>query len=86
MKATYCKVNGEDREIFKDPITDDGTKRSLKGLLRVRLVNGSHGGRLVVDDQCNAVQEKTGILQTIFKNGTFYNKTTLLEIRKKLIE
>jgi nicotinamide phosphoribosyltransferase len=35
MKATYCEVNGEAREIFKDPITDDGTKRSAKGLLQV---------------------------------------------------
>jgi nicotinamide phosphoribosyltransferase len=86
MKATHCKVNGEDREIFKDPITDDGTKKSLKGLLRVRLVKGSHGGRLVVDDQCNALQEKTGMLQVIFKDGDYYNKTTLSEIRKKLIE
>lgn len=33
MKATWCQVNGEGREIFKDPKTDDGTKKSLKGLI-----------------------------------------------------
>ena len=35
MKATYGEVAGEGREIFKDPITDNGTKKSAKGLLRV---------------------------------------------------
>ena len=35
MKATWCQVNGEGREIFKDPKTDSGMKKSLKGLIRV---------------------------------------------------
>lgn len=30
MKATWCQVNGEEREIFKDPITDNGIKNQLK--------------------------------------------------------
>lgn len=41
MKATWCQVNGEGREIFKDPKTDDGTKKSLKGLI---CVQGDGGG------------------------------------------
>ena len=35
MKATWGQVNGEAREIFKDPVTDDGTKKSAVGRLRV---------------------------------------------------
>lgn len=35
VKATYGIVNGEPREIFKDPKTDSGTKKSARGLLRV---------------------------------------------------
>jgi nicotinamide phosphoribosyltransferase len=35
LKSTAGIVNGELREIFKDPITDDGTKKSAKGLLAV---------------------------------------------------
>jgi len=35
MKATYCEINGKGQEIFKDPITDDGTKKSATGLLYV---------------------------------------------------
>ena len=35
MKATYVELNGEGREIFKDPITDDGVKKSAK----IRMIN-----------------------------------------------
>jgi nicotinamide phosphoribosyltransferase len=35
MKATYCEINGKGHAITKDPITDDGTKKSHSGILRV---------------------------------------------------
>lgn len=35
MKATYAEIDGVGRAIIKDPITDDGTKKSHSGLLRV---------------------------------------------------
>lgn len=35
MKATYVEVNGEGREIMKDPITDSGVKKSATGLLAI---------------------------------------------------
>lgn len=35
MKTTYIEIDGKGREIYKDPITDDGTKKSHKGLLKV---------------------------------------------------
>ena len=42
MKATYGEVNGIGREIFKDPITDDGTKKSAKGLMKIEKNNGAY--------------------------------------------
>jgi nicotinamide phosphoribosyltransferase len=36
MKATGAIVNGQERALFKDPVTDDGTKRSFKGFLSTR--------------------------------------------------
>ena len=33
IKSTYGEVDGVGRDIFKDPKTDDGTKRSAKGLI-----------------------------------------------------
>lgn len=36
MKATGAIINGEEHQLFKDPITDDGTKKSFKGFLSTR--------------------------------------------------
>jgi len=80
MKATYVEINGEPREIFKDPITDDGTKKSATGLLRV--VNKE--GVLTLEDKVSREEEKSGELQGIYKEGFFFNETTLTEIRNRL--
>jgi nicotinamide phosphoribosyltransferase len=80
VKATYVEVNGEGREIFKDPITDDGTKKSATGLLRV--TTGENGYKLV--DRQTWAGEQTSSLKPIYEDGIFYNPTTLNEIREKL--
>jgi len=42
FKATYAEVNGEQKELFKDPITDPG-KKSHKGLMTlVKNANGEY--------------------------------------------
>ena len=82
MKATYVEINGEGREIFKDPITDDGTKKSATGLLKV--FKTTLEGDIVLHDQVSWEEEKEGILQTIYKDGKFYNETTLTEIKNRL--
>jgi nicotinamide phosphoribosyltransferase len=64
-------------DIYKDPVTDDGTKKSLKGLI---CVTEDHE----VLTQCTPEQEAQGILQTIYKDGEFHNQTSLTEIRERL--
>jgi nicotinamide phosphoribosyltransferase len=81
MKATYVKVNYEERNIFKDPITDDGTKKSATGLL---CVVSEEGGPLELIDKVNWGLEKKGLLRTIYMNGEFFNQTTLTEIKNRL--
>jgi nicotinamide phosphoribosyltransferase len=81
MKATYVEVNGEGREIFKDPITDDGTKKSATGLLCVATDNE---GKLVLADKVSWDGEANGKLQTIYKDGKFSNVIDLETIRKRL--
>ena len=80
MKATYCEINGVGQEIFKDPITDDGTKKSATGLLCVE----EHDGQIGLYDKVSWATEGTGLLQLIYMNGEVYNTTTLSEIREKL--
>ncbi len=80
MKATSVVVNGERREIFKDPITDDGVKKSAKGLVRVDQVNGEY----VLVDQVSEIEEREGALKTIYEDGQFYNTINLEEIRSSI--
>ena len=77
MKATYCEVDGVPLELYKDPKTDDGTKKSAKGLLRVEKVDG----RFYTYDQQSASQEKDGVLGVVFRNSSLTKETTFEEIR-----
>lgn len=96
MKATYIELEELNyqtpesvvpeigivgREIFKDPITDDGTKKSATGLL---WVDKNTDGEYVLFDKVTWEGESRGFLQTIYKDGKFYNETTLTEIRQRL--
>jgi nicotinamide phosphoribosyltransferase len=80
VKATWCQVNGIPYNIFKDPITDDGTKKSAKGLIRIELENGDY----VYYDEQTPEQEVLGLLQTVFLNGRMTKETTLAEIRSRV--
>lgn len=76
-KGSWFEANGVEFDIYKDPITDDGTKKSLKGLIMVDENQEVH-------TQCTHEQEAQGILQTIYEDGKFYNEITLSEVRNKL--
>jgi len=81
MKATWGQVEGENREIFKDPVTDKGDKKSAKGLLRVE--KSATGFKLF--DQQSKEQEQRGELQTIFKDGRLVKRVSFDEIRERLV-
>lgn len=76
FKATYCEINGEEREIVKDPITDHG-KKSHKGLMMLTEKNGVY----MTTDQCTAEQEKEGLLQTVFKDGKLIKEYSIEQVR-----
>lgn len=82
MKATYGEVNGEGREIFKDPITDDGTKKSKKGLLMVQ--KNTSDGNFEVFDRVNWSTENTGELKTVFKDSKLIKEITFEQIKENL--
>lgn len=80
MKATYGVVNGQPRNIFKDPKTDSGTKKSAKGLLRVESLNGD----FALFDEQTPEQEAQGELKVVFEDSVAYNIQTLAEVRNLL--
>jgi len=80
MKATYVVVDGKGREIFKNPVTDDGTKRSATGLLNVQ----KEDGHFVLYDKVSWNEEAKSELKTVFKDGKITKEFTLAEIRETL--
>lgn len=80
MKATWCQVNGEEREIFKDPKTDEGTKKSLKGLICVQ----GEPNKYVAIDQVSKDMESSSYLQTVFEDGKLITDWSLSEIRENV--
>ncbi|MFC8151857.1 nicotinate phosphoribosyltransferase [Bacillus paralicheniformis] len=86
MKATYTVVKGEERQIFKNPKTDDGTKKSQKGLVAV--VNNGNELSLVDELDRNAYKKLSNddILEDVFINGQLLRNQTLSEIRELLLD
>lgn len=80
MKATYGEVNGEGRAIFKDPVTDDGTKKSAKGLMQLRLENG----RYQLLDDVSREEEMEGELKEVFRDGKLLVELSLADIRRNI--
>lgn len=71
--------------IYKDPITDDGTKKSLKGFTFVYL---DENGEIEVEQEVSEEKynSEENLLKTIYKDGEFFNQTTLTEIRERIAE
>jgi nicotinamide phosphoribosyltransferase len=90
MKATYVEIEGQGREIFKDPITDDGTKKSATGLLQVVEVMGAdstgktHHSSYILADRVSWEEERAGALKTVYLDGEFHNLSTLAQIRERI--
>lgn len=87
MKATSAVVNGERRDLFKEPITDNGVKKSATGRLAVVNDFGAHGGvTLKLVERATPGQEATSLLQPVWENGVFLRHQTFADVRKTLRE
>ena len=86
VKSTYGEVlvDGERKgvEIFKDPKTDSGMKKSAKGLTAVY----EEDGHFVMKDQATWDDVKSCAYVQVFCNGNITKDWTLAEIRAKVAE
>lgn len=80
-KASKTFKNTEAREIFKNPVTDDGTKKSAKGLI---FVGRTADGKTYMRDQVSKEDYESGenLLQPVFKDGVILTTWNLGEIRE----
>jgi len=85
VKSTYGEVlvEGERKgiEIFKDPKTDDGLKKSAKGLIAVY---EDADGNFTMKDQATWDEVKNCAFVQVFSNGVDTKNWTLSEIRERV--
>lgn len=79
-KGAWFQSEGVDYDIYKDPATDSGSKKSLKGMIAVFEEEDDY----VAKTECTPEEEASGVLQIIYEDGKFYNETNLSEIRERV--
>ncbi len=65
FKCSSVVVDGQERDVFKQPITDT-VKNSKRGRLKLIKVGGSHGSSFTT---VNEKDNGTDLLRSVFKNG-----------------
>ena len=79
QKCCSIKVDGEWRDVFKDPITDPG-KVSKKGRLDLIKENGIYKTVRLDDEE---ICKPNSVMQTMYENGGIYCNDSIDEIRKR---
>lgn len=85
MKATYAVVNGEERLLFKDPITDNGTKKSQRGMVVVYEDNGEIKFKDGFTKEAIEDIEEYNLLETVFEDGELLRDEKLINIRNRVL-
>lgn len=83
MKSTLAVIDGKEKQIFKDPKTDDGIKKSQKGRVSVWKNGDSYK---VIDGLGLKDNDPNDQLETIFKDGKLVKETTFAEIRARVVK
>jgi nicotinamide phosphoribosyltransferase len=83
MKCSAIRVNGEWREVYKDPVTDRG-KRSKRGRLDL-LYDGKRFETVRADDPRAAGWRDYQPMQTVYEDGEITSIVTLKEIRERAL-
>lgn len=81
LKSTLCVINGSEKQIFKDPKTDNGIKKSQKGRVVVlkdgnsfKVMDGFSLNDVVAGDQ----------LREVFRDGKLLIEETFADIRARI--
>lgn len=82
VKATSAVVDGKRLDLSKNPVTDDGTKKSAVGLMRVEQ---NEDGQFVMFDGQTEEQESQGELREVFRNGVLLVEEDFATMRARLL-
>jgi nicotinamide phosphoribosyltransferase len=92
LKSTLCVIDGKEKQIFKNPKTDDGTKKSQKGKVVVyrdpatKQIKFKDGFSLNDSIYIEGAHGKIDLdlLQPIFLDGKLVKEDTFTNIRERL--
>lgn len=80
LKSTMCVVNGVQKKIYKNPATDDGTKKSNTGIVSIVEENGEYK---CIDD-LYLDHEVPDLMREVFVNGNLLVDESLETIRSRM--
>jgi nicotinamide phosphoribosyltransferase len=81
IKATWAKIKGIARNLMKDPVTDNGMKKSATG--RLAVVEGDDG-ELTLIQQATPEDEEKSVLKTVWEDGEATVTQSLADVRAVL--
>lgn len=84
MKATWAEVDGQGVDLLKDPVTDDGTKKSATGRLAVLRKSKAFGGNLFLVQKADEYAERSSLLEPVWQDGKFLKWQTFEDVRREL--
>ncbi|MCW5961724.1 MAG: nicotinate phosphoribosyltransferase [Pyrinomonadaceae bacterium] len=79
-KASAIEIDGEYRDVFKQPVTDSG-KTSKKG--RLDLINENGAYRTIKLESAGIIADPRSVLRTVFENGELLIDEDLETIRSR---
>lgn len=82
LKTTYAVIDGEEKQLFKDPKTDDGTKKSQRGLVAVQ----EQDGAIIFKDgyDKSSIEDVPNLLEVVFEDGKIIRDQSLADIRARI--
>lgn len=80
-KGFGCVINGDEKQIYKDPKTDDGIKKSQKGRVAVVKV----GKDIVFKDELQLIDVvDNNLLREVYRDGKLLVDETFADIRARI--
>lgn len=80
IKATWVEIDGEGRNIQKNPVTDSGMKKSATG----RLAVVRNAGELMLLQEASPELESVSELQPVWEDGAFIRYQSFADVRSTL--
>jgi nicotinamide phosphoribosyltransferase len=84
LKSTLAVINGDEKMIFKDPKTDDGTKKSQKGRVAVKFDPFQEGSYYFTQQHTLDEDIPDDELKEVFRDGKLLVDDTFENIRARL--